>query len=128
MAALEKQLAKERAAVQDKLAEARDQLETLEDEERAELLASRSGDVRVPSNVPASGVPRSPYVPHSPRSATPTSTAPPVLDAYDCSGLTSMAWGRRASACRAPRARSSEPDRTSPPAPCSRAIWSSTTA
>ena len=55
MAALEKQLAKEQAAVQDKLAEAKDQLDTLKDEERAELLASRSGDVRIPSNVPASG-------------------------------------------------------------------------
>jgi len=35
--------------VQDKLAEARDQPDTLKDEERAELPASRSGDVRMPA-------------------------------------------------------------------------------
>ena len=94
MAALEKQLAKEQAAVQDKLAEAKDQLDTLKDEERAELLASRSGDVRIPSNVPASG-----------RAAIAVRAALAQVgdayvygasgpDAYDCSGLTSMAWGQ----------------------------------
>ena len=95
MAALERQLAKEQAAVQDKLAEARDQLDTLKDEERAELLASRSGgDVRIPSNVPASG-----------RAAIAVRAALAQVgdayvygasgpDAYDCSGLTSMAWGQ----------------------------------
>ena len=94
MAALEKQLAKEQAAVQDKLAEAKDQLDTLKDEERAELLASRSGDVRVPSNVPASG-----------RAAIAVRAALAQVgdayvygasgpDAYDCSGLTSMAWAQ----------------------------------
>jgi hypothetical protein len=78
MAALEKQLAKEQAAVDDKLAEAKDQLGTLKDEERAELLASRSGDVRIPSRRAGLRAAASPCVPHSPRSATPTSTAPPV--------------------------------------------------
>ena len=94
MAALEKELAKEQAAVQDKLAEAKDQLDTLKDEERAELLASRSGDVRIPSNVPASG-----------RAAIAVRAALAQVgdayvygasgpDAFDCSGLTSMAWGQ----------------------------------
>ena len=55
MAALEKQLAKEQAAVQDKLAEAKDQLGQLKEDERKELLASRSGSVRLPTDVPASG-------------------------------------------------------------------------
>jgi len=53
MAALEKELAKEQAAVQDKLAEAKDQLGQLKEDEREELLASRSGSVRLPSDVPA---------------------------------------------------------------------------
>ena len=93
MAALEKELAKEQAAVQDKLAEAKDQLDTLKDEERAELLASRSGDVRIPSNVPASG-----------RAAAAIAYAMAQVgkayvygaagdSAYDCSGLTMRAWG-----------------------------------
>ena len=55
MAALEKELAKEQAAVQDKLAEAKDQLGQLKEDEREELLASRSGSVRLPTDVPASG-------------------------------------------------------------------------
>ena len=94
MAALEKELAKEQAEVEDKLAEAKDQLDTLKDEERAELLASRGGDIRLPPNVPASG-----------RAAIAVRYAlAQVGDAYvygasgpnawDCSGLTSVAWAQ----------------------------------
>ena len=49
MAALEKQLAKEKATIDEKLAAAKEQLGELKDEEREELLASRAGDVRLPS-------------------------------------------------------------------------------
>jgi peptidoglycan DL-endopeptidase CwlO len=94
MAALEQQLAKEKAAVEEKLAEAKDQLATLKEDEREELLASRSGDVRLPSDVPASG-----------RAAAAVQYAlGQVGDAYvygaagpgafDCSGLTMMAWAQ----------------------------------
>jgi cell wall-associated NlpC family hydrolase len=94
MAALEKELAKEQAAVQDKLAEAKDQLGQLKEDEREELLASRSGSVRLPTDVPASG-----------RAAAAVQYAlAQVGDAYvygaagpsafDCSGLTMMAWAQ----------------------------------
>jgi cell wall-associated NlpC family hydrolase len=94
MAALEKQLGKEKAAVEAKLAEAKDQLATLQEQEREELLASRSGTTRLPSSVPASG-----------RAAAAVQYAlAQVGDAYvygaagpsafDCSGLTMMAWAQ----------------------------------
>src|SRR6185436_4020801 len=53
MATLEKQLAKEKATIDEKLAAAKDQLGELQAEEREELLTSRSGEVRIPSGVPA---------------------------------------------------------------------------
>ena len=94
MAALEKQLAKEKATIDEKLAAAKEQLGELEDEEREELLASRGGDVRLPSDVPASG-----------RAAAAVQYAlAQVGDAYvygaagpsafDCSGLTMMSWAQ----------------------------------
>ncbi len=94
MAALEKQLADEKATIDEKLAEAKDQLATLKEEERQELLASRSGTVRLPSNVPVSG-----------RAAAAVGYAlAQVGDAYvygaagpsafDCSGLTMMSWAQ----------------------------------
>ena len=94
IASLEKQLDKEQAAVDDKLAAAKEQLADLEEEERAALLASRGGDVRLPSSVPASG-----------RAAAAVSYAmAQVGDAYsygaagpsafDCSGLTMMSWAQ----------------------------------
>ena len=70
------------------------QLDTLKDEEREELLASRTSDVRAPANVPASG-----------RAAAAVQYAlAQVGDAYvygaagpsafDCSGLTMSAWAQ----------------------------------
>ncbi|WP_243060339.1 NlpC/P60 family protein [Nocardioides sp. SR21] len=92
IAALEKKLAAEKKTADEKLAEAEDLLEDLKAEEREEIL-SRGTTVRMPSDVPASG-----------RAAAAVSYAmAQVGDAYvygaagpsafDCSGLTMMAWG-----------------------------------
>jgi cell wall-associated NlpC family hydrolase len=94
MATLEKQLAKEKATIDEKLAAAKEQLGELQAEEREELLASRSGDVRVPSGVPASG-----------RAAAAVQYALAQVgdsyvygaagpSAFDCSGLTMMSWAQ----------------------------------
>jgi peptidoglycan DL-endopeptidase CwlO len=94
MASLEKQLASEKATIDEKLAAAKEQLGQLQEDEREALLASRSGDVRLPSSVPASG-----------RAAAAVQYAlAQVGDAYvygaagpsafDCSGLTMMAWAQ----------------------------------
>ena len=94
MAMLEKRLAEERAAIDAKAAEAEEQLDRLKEQEREQLLASRSGSVRVPSDVPVSG-----------RAAAAVQYAlAQVGDAYvwgaagpsafDCSGLTMMAWAQ----------------------------------
>ena len=91
IAALEKKLAAEKKTADDKLAEAQDLLDDLKAEEREELLTR--GTVRMPSDVPASG-----------RAAAAVAYAmAQVGDAYvygaagpsafDCSGLTMMAWG-----------------------------------
>ena len=94
MAALEQQLAKEKAAVEEKLAEAKDQLATLKEEEREELLASRSGDVRLPSDVPASGRAAAAvqYALGQVGDAYVYGAAGP--SAFDCSGLTMMSWAQ----------------------------------
>ncbi|WP_110181646.1 C40 family peptidase [Nocardioides solisilvae] len=87
------QLAEEKEAVETRLAEAKRLLGRLEAEEREELQASRSGFTRLPSSVPASG-----------RAAAAVKAALAQVgdayvygavgpDAYDCSGLTMMAWG-----------------------------------
>jgi cell wall-associated NlpC family hydrolase len=94
MAALGKRLAKEKETIDAKAAEAEEQLGQLKEEEREELLASRSGDVRLPSDVPASG-----------RSAAAVQYALAQVgdsyvwgaagpSAFDCSGLTMMAWAQ----------------------------------
>jgi cell wall-associated NlpC family hydrolase len=94
ISAIEQQLADEKATIDDKLAEAKDQLSTLKDQEREELLASRGGTVRLPTDVPVSG-----------RAAAAVQYAlAQVGDAYvygaagpsafDCSGLTMMAWAQ----------------------------------
>ncbi|GGD18321.1 hypothetical protein GCM10007231_16770 [Nocardioides daphniae] len=82
----------EKAAVEAKLAQAKELLSRLEAEEREELSASRDSG-RLPTNVPASG-----------RAAAAVKAALAQVgdayvygavgpDAYDCSGLTMMAWG-----------------------------------
>jgi cell wall-associated NlpC family hydrolase len=88
------QLAEEKKAVESKLAEAKDLLASLEEEERERLeTTSRSTTTRMPASVPASG-----------RAAAAVSYAmAQVGDAYvygatgdnafDCSGLTMRAWG-----------------------------------
>jgi cell wall-associated NlpC family hydrolase len=94
MSSLEKQLAREKATIDDKLAQAKEQLGKLQDEEREALLASRSGDVRLPSSVPASG-----------RAAAAVGYALAQVgdsyvygaagpSAFDCSGLTMMSWAQ----------------------------------
>ncbi len=94
MSSLEKQLAREKATIDDKLAQAKEQLGKLQDEEREALLASRSGDVRLPSTVPASG-----------RAAAAVGYALAQVgdsyvygaagpSAFDCSGLTMMSWAQ----------------------------------
>jgi peptidoglycan DL-endopeptidase CwlO len=96
IAALEKKLAAEKKTADDKLAEAQDLLGDLKAEERAEILSRDT--VRVPSDVPTSDVPA------SGRAAAAVAYAmAQVGDAYvygaagpsafDCSGLTMMAWG-----------------------------------
>jgi cell wall-associated NlpC family hydrolase len=93
VAKTEKQLADEKATIDDKLAEAKDLLGDLKAKEREEIL-SRGSTVRVPSDVPASG-----------RAAAAVQYAlAQVGDAYvygaagpsafDCSGLTMMAWAQ----------------------------------
>ncbi len=92
--AIEEQLAEEKATIDKKLAEAKDQLATLKEDERQELLASRSGTVRLPSNVPVSG-----------RAAAAVGYALAQVgdsyvygaagpSAFDCSGLTMMSWAQ----------------------------------
>lgn len=89
------QLAEEQAEVDARLAEAKELLGRLEAEERERLLAaSRGGFTRLPSSVPASG-----------RAAVAVRAAMAQVgdayvygaagpNAYDCSGLTMMAWGQ----------------------------------
>jgi cell wall-associated NlpC family hydrolase len=91
IAALEKKLAAEKKTADDKLAEAQDLLDDLKAEERAEILSRDT--VRMPSDVPASG-----------RAAAAVAYAMAQVgdsyvygaagpSAFDCSGLTMMAWG-----------------------------------
>jgi len=94
LAALEAQLGQEKATIDDKLAEAKDQLSQLKEEERERLLASRSSDVRPPSDVPVSG--RAAAAVHFALAqvgkAYVYGAAGP--NAYDCSGLTMRSWAQ----------------------------------
>lgn len=92
VAAIEKKLAAEKEIVDDNLAEAEALLEKLKDEEREEMLSRDT--VRLPSDVPASG-----------RAAAAVQYALAQVgdsyvygaagpDAFDCSGLTMMAWAQ----------------------------------
>ena len=93
VASLEEQLAEEKQTIEEKHGDAEALLGRLEEEERQAVL-SRDGAVRVPASVPASG-----------RAGAAVSYAmAQVGDAYvygaagpsafDCSGLTMMAWGQ----------------------------------
>ena len=92
VAEIEKQLAAEKAAVDEKLSEAKTLLGELEAEQRQQLLSR--GTVRTPVNVPASG-----------RAAAAIAYAMAQVgksyvygaagpNAFDCSGLTMMAWAQ----------------------------------
>ncbi len=90
-----KALAEEKAEVEAKLSEAESLLGKLEDKERERLLSASRGDfTRLPESVPASG-----------RAAAAVKAAMAQVgdayvygavgpNAYDCSGLTMMAWGQ----------------------------------
>ena len=91
VAAIEKKLAAEKKTIDGKLAEAQDLLAELKAEEREDILSR--GVVRTPSDVPASG-----------RAAAAVQYAMAQVgdsyvygaagpSAFDCSGLTMMAWG-----------------------------------
>ncbi|KAA1428943.1 C40 family peptidase [Nocardioides antri] len=93
VADLEAELQDEKETVDDKLAEAEGLLEELEAEERAAIL-SRDGDVRAPSDVPAEGRAAAAvdFLMAQIGDAYVYGAAGP--DAWDCSGLTMMAWAQ----------------------------------
>jgi len=93
VAKTEQQLAEEKATVDKKLAEAKDLLADLKAKEREEIL-SRSGGMRVPSDVPASGRAAAAinYALAQVGKAYVYGAAGP--SAFDCSGLTMRAWGQ----------------------------------
>jgi len=92
VAKLKEQLGREKATIDDKLAEARSLLDRLKDEQR-EAIASRGSDVRLP-DVPVAG--RAAAAVNFARAqvgdAYSYGAAGP--DAYDCSGLTMMSWAQ----------------------------------
>lgn len=94
IATLETRLSEEKATIDAKAAEAEDQLDQLKEEERQELLASRSGSARVPSDVPVSGRAAAAvqYALAQVGDAYVWAAAGP--NAFDCSGLTMMAWAQ----------------------------------
>ena len=94
IARLERRLAEEKATIDAKAAEAEGQLDRLKEQEREELLASRSGSVRVPSDVPVSGRAAAAvqYALAQVGDAYVWAAAGP--SAFDCSGLTMMAWAQ----------------------------------
>jgi len=92
IAALEKQLAAEKAEADKKLAEAKSLLGDLKADEREAILSR--GEVRVPSDVPASGRAAAAiaYAMAQVGKAYVYGAAGP--SAFDCSGLTMMAWAQ----------------------------------
>ena len=92
IAALEKKLAAEKKTADDKLAEAQDLLDDLKAEERDAILSR--GEVRMPSDVPASGgaARAIAYAMAQVGKAYVYGAAGP--NAFDCSGLTMMAWAQ----------------------------------
>jgi len=93
IADLEADLRDEKETVDEKLVEAEELLDDLEAEERAAIL-SRDSDVRAPSSVPAEGRAAAAvqYVMAQVGDAYVYGAAGP--DAFDCSGLTMMAWAQ----------------------------------
>jgi cell wall-associated NlpC family hydrolase len=93
VADLEKELAAEKATAEKKLDEAQTLLDQLKDEEREEIL-SRGSTTRLPSDVPASGRAAAAvqYALAQVGDAYVYGAAGP--DAFDCSGLTMMAWAQ----------------------------------
>jgi peptidoglycan DL-endopeptidase CwlO len=92
VAEIEERLAAEKEVVDDNLAEAEALLDRLEEEEREEMLSR--GTVRLPSDVPASGRASAAveYALAQVGDAYVYGAAGP--DAFDCSGLTMMAWAQ----------------------------------
>jgi peptidoglycan DL-endopeptidase CwlO len=93
VADLESDLKDEKETVDDKLAEAEDLLDELEAAER-EAILSRDGSVRTPTSVPAEGRAAAAvqYAMAQVGDAYVYGAAGP--DAFDCSGLTMMAWAQ----------------------------------
>ncbi|CAN5616130.1 C40 family peptidase [soil metagenome] len=93
VAATEKQLADEKATIDQNLADAKKLLGRLKEEERQQVL-SRGGDVRLPTNVPVSGRASAAvgYAMAQVGDAYVYGAAGP--SAFDCSGLTMMAWAQ----------------------------------
>jgi cell wall-associated NlpC family hydrolase len=94
ISAAEKQAAAEQAEVDEDLAEAKETLAELKDEERLELLSRGAGVTRLPSDVPASGRAAAAvrYALAQVGDAYSYGAAGP--NAFDCSGLTMMAWAQ----------------------------------
>ena len=92
VADLEKQLKGEKSTIDDKLAEAESLLDRLKAEEREEILSR--GSARLPSDVPASGRAAAAiqYAMAQVGDAYSYGAAGP--SAFDCSGLTMMAWAQ----------------------------------
>ncbi|GAA5151435.1 C40 family peptidase [Nocardioides marinquilinus] len=92
VADVEEQLADEKQTIDDKLADAKDLLSDLKEEERQALLSR--GSTRVPSDVPASGRAAAAvqYAMAQVGDAYVYGAAGP--SAFDCSGLTMMAWAQ----------------------------------
>lgn len=93
---IEQRLGAEKAEVDGSLAEAKDLLGELEAEERAALLAAASsgGPVVLPSNIPASGRAAIAIRYAMAQVGDRYSYGAAGPDAFDCSGLTMMAWAQ----------------------------------
>jgi peptidoglycan DL-endopeptidase CwlO len=94
--AIEQRLGAEKAEVDSALADAKDLLSELEAEERAALLAAAAsgGPVDLPSNIPASGRAAIAIRYAMAQVGDRYSYGSAGPDAFDCSGLTMMAWAQ----------------------------------
>jgi peptidoglycan DL-endopeptidase CwlO len=92
VAELKEQVADEKSTIDDKLAEAESLLDRLKEEER-EALLSRDTD-RLPSDVPASGRAAAAIKYAMSKVGGPYSYGAAGPTAFDCSGLTMMAWAQ----------------------------------